>query len=329
MKDNFSSGSDKYAQYRPTYPEAFFDFLKQLLPVTDNAWDCATGNGQVAQKLALIFNKVYATDISQSQLDNAVQLPNIHYALQPAESTSFQNHFFDLIIVGQAVHWFQFDAFYAEVKRTGKEGALIVLIGYGNLHINTAIDAIIHELYETILGPYWDAERRYVDEEYQTLPFPFEEIEAPQFDNTYQWTLEHLVGYLNTWSAVKHYTKQNGHNPVDVIYKNLQQAWGSYETLPVHFPLLLRIGRITKMSFSQSLHIFATIYYFGALINCYMKRKQTFTLLLLLLFTVGTLLFIKESNDHKECSDRYESTKDSNGNLVVSKQHICQEKYSF
>lgn len=246
MKDNFSLGSDKYAQYRPAYPAAFFKWLEGIIPAKENAWDCATGNGQVAQKLAPIFNHVYATDISQSQLDNAVQLPNIHYALQPAENTSFPNNFFDLVIVGQAVHWFGFNAFYAEVKRTAKEGSLLVLIGYGNLHINKAVDAVIYQLYESILGRYWDAERKYVDEAYQTLPFPFEEIIAPTFDNTYQWTLEHVVGYLNTWSAVKHYTKQNGHNPVDLVYNNLQKAWGNNETHPVHFPLLLKIGKIKK-----------------------------------------------------------------------------------
>ena len=60
-----------------------------------------------------------------------------------------------------------------------------------------------------------------------------------------------------------------------------------------------------------------------------MKRKSLITLLLLLTITAGALLFIKESNDHKECNDRYESSKDNHGNLVVSKQHICQEKYSF
>lgn len=151
-----------------------------------------------------------------------------------------------MIIVGQAVHWFQFDAFYTEVKRTAKEGALLVLIGYGNLQIHKKTDAVIHQLYEPILGTYWDAERRYIDEQYQTLPFPFEEMETPRFNNTYEWTLPHLVGYLNTWSAVKHYTRQNGHNPVDLVYNDLQQAWGNDKMQTVHFPLLLKIGRIKK-----------------------------------------------------------------------------------
>ena len=60
-----------------------------------------------------------------------------------------------------------------------------------------------------------------------------------------------------------------------------------------------------------------------------MKRKQTFTFLLLLAFSVAAILFIKKSNDHKECTDHYATAKDSNGNLVVTKEHNCQEKFSF
>lgn len=60
-----------------------------------------------------------------------------------------------------------------------------------------------------------------------------------------------------------------------------------------------------------------------------MKRKPLITVLLLFLFTAATLLFIKINNDHRECTDRYQSSKDANGNLVVDKQHICGEKFSF
>ena len=246
MKDNFSAGADNYARYRPTYPEALFTYIDKLTTGKENAWDCATGNGQVAGKLSPLFTNVYATDISQAQLDNAVQLPNIHYSLQPAENTSFENNFFDLVIVGQAIHWFQFEQFYAEVKRTAKEAALLVVVGYGNINISPEINSIIYQLYEPILGSYWYKERKYIDEAYKTLPFPFEEIAAPAFDNAYQWTLEHLVGYLNTWSAVKHYQKQNGHNPVNLIYDDLAANWGKGKTRVVHFPLLLRIGKVKK-----------------------------------------------------------------------------------
>ncbi len=160
VKDNFSAGADGYAKYRPSYPDALFDFIKEELPQREAAWDCATGNGQAAQKLAAFFDHVYATDISQAQLNNAVLAPNITYSVQPAEKTSFLDNAFDLVMVAQAVHWFDFEKFYAEVKRTTRPNALLVIIGYGRLMISPPIDAVLHRFYVDIIGPYWDAERR-------------------------------------------------------------------------------------------------------------------------------------------------------------------------
>lgn len=31
MKDNFSTNSSQYAQYRPTYPKEVFEYLKTLI----------------------------------------------------------------------------------------------------------------------------------------------------------------------------------------------------------------------------------------------------------------------------------------------------------
>ncbi len=58
MKDNFSSQSEKYAKYRPAYPSAFFNYLNSLIENRQNAWDCGTGNGQVAFELSKTFGKV-------------------------------------------------------------------------------------------------------------------------------------------------------------------------------------------------------------------------------------------------------------------------------
>src|SRR5215471_13440479 len=103
MKDNFSSQSDQYAKYRPTYPRDLFDYLNFIVPNKQNAWDCGTGNGQVAYELAKTFENVFATDISEAQLDNAIQADNIIYSIQPAEKTNFENNLLDLIVVAQAI----------------------------------------------------------------------------------------------------------------------------------------------------------------------------------------------------------------------------------
>lgn len=246
MKDNFSTNSDKYAKYRPKYPSDFFEFLNSILPNKKNSWDCGTGNGQVACELAKIFENVFATDISQAQIDNAIKAKNIFYSVQPAETTNFDNGKFDLIVVAQAIHWFDFDKFYAEVKRTVKNNALLCVVGYSRVKINEQIDNLITDFYTNIIGSYWDKERKYIDENYTTIPFPFDEIQTPNFVNSQNWTLEHLIGYLNTWSAVKHFIKKNNYNPIDILQKDIEQHWSNELTKEVHFPLLLRIGRITK-----------------------------------------------------------------------------------
>ena len=243
-KDNFSSQSDQYAKFRPTYPATFFDYLNTIVRGKQNAWDCGTGNGQVAYELAKTFDAVFATDISQSQIDNALQANNISYSVQPAESTRFNNNLFNLVIVAQAIHWFNFDRFYAEVRRTAKEHALLCVIGYGRIQISETIDALITNFYTNVIGKYWDKERRYVDEHYETIPFPFEEIQTPKLENRHRWSLEHLTGYLNTWSAVKHFVKQNGYNPVGELQIEIEKHWGSEEEKEVAFPLLLRVGKV-------------------------------------------------------------------------------------
>lgn len=246
MKDNFSIQSDKYAKYRPTYPSDLFEFIDTKVSTTHNAWDCGTGNGQVAFELAKTFDRVFATDISQQQIDNALPADNILYSIQPAEQTNFEDDFFDLIVVAQAIHWFDFDRFYAEVRRTAKDNALLCVIGYGKLEISKQIDKVISDFYNNVIGEYWDEERKYIEENYKTIPFPFEEMETPKFVNTQYWTLEHLIGYLNTWSAVKHFIKQNNYNPVDKLKKNIEQIWNAGQTRSVHFPVLVRMGRVTK-----------------------------------------------------------------------------------
>lgn len=244
MKDNFSDRSDLYAKFRPGYPDTLFDFVRALSSAHKNAWDCGTGNGQVATRLSDFFERVHASDISENQLKLAEKKSNIIYSLQPAERTVFPGQFFDLITVAQAIHWFNFKSFYREVKRVGKPKSHLVVTGYGNLRTTEEIDRVINRLYKEITGNYWDSERRYIDESYLSIPFPFKEIAVPALSNTYMWSLEQVKGYLSTWSGVKHYQKQTGIDPVELISDDLSKAWGNAKSVEVDFPVLLRVGRI-------------------------------------------------------------------------------------
>jgi hypothetical protein len=243
-KDYFSGHSSLYATFRPTYPSTLYDFIFSHLKNKSVAWDCATGNGQVAKYLALTFDQVFATDISQNQLNNATQQNNIVYSLSPAEKTNFKDHQFDLITVGQAMHWFKLDEFYKEVKRVGKKDSLLASWGYALCKINPAIDKLFLHFYHDVVGPYWDDARKLVEDEYRSISFPFKQIPSPEFQLDVEWTFDEFVGYLSTWSATQKYIKSNGNDPLLQFAEQLKLVWKPEEKYKVTFPLFLKLGQI-------------------------------------------------------------------------------------
>ena len=241
-KDYFSGHSKLYATFRPTYPEDLYTFIFKHVKNFDSAWDCATGNGQVAHVLARNFKTVHATDISQQQLDHAVQAKNIHYSVQGAEQTTFSANQFDLITVGQAMHWFDIDKFYIEVKRVAKKDALLAVWGYAICSVNREVDKHFYHFYNNVIGPYWDSARKMVDEEYKNVPFPFEQIQTTKFSIKVEWTIEDFAGYLTTWSATQKFIKEKNYNPVPEVIKLMEPSWNKKEV--VLFPVFIKLGRV-------------------------------------------------------------------------------------
>ena len=244
MKDLFSSNSLHYKQARPNYSIQIVKEILKHVPERNFAWDCGAGSGQFTQLLAPYFNHVMATDISEAQLQQAPYFENISYQVQAAEQTSIAANSIDLITVAQAIHWFDFDAFYKEVKRVLKPQGVFAAIGYGLIEVqDAAINSLVQQLYFETLNGYWDAERRYIDELYQTIPFPFNEQAVPELRLQYQWSPQQLLSYLKTWSALKHYLDKNDHEPLQRISEVLQTA---PDNLDVTFPILLRVGTAEK-----------------------------------------------------------------------------------
>jgi ubiquinone/menaquinone biosynthesis C-methylase UbiE len=246
-KDLFSGQADVYALYRPSYPDELFTYITSFVAHKDTAWDCATGNGQAATKLADYFKSVQATDISPAQLAKAVQKQNITYSLTPAESTPFADDTFDLITIATAYHWVNWELFKKEATRVSKEGAVIAAwTYYALLTDDVALQDLYHHFYRKIIYSYWDKERRYVDEQYQTIDFPYEPLPSQPFHTELVWTREQFKGYLESWSAVQHYKEAHNTSPHILIEEDLARLWPVGETKKVTFPIALRLGRIHK-----------------------------------------------------------------------------------
>lgn len=243
-KDLFSSQSKAYAAFRPTYPSELYAFILRRVKNFDAAWDCATGNGQVARDLCKHFKKIYATDLSQQQLDEAFQAPNIEYSLCKAEQTPFPDNNFDLITVGQALHWIKTDEFYSELNRVGKSGGTIAVWGYALLTVDPEIDILFNDFYFNKVGKYWDAARKLVETEYAGIDFPFSHKEEAKFQIKTTWTFEQFAGYLTSWSATQKFIKTEGNTPVPEFMQSIQHLWSENEVKEVRFPVFVKIGTI-------------------------------------------------------------------------------------
>lgn len=242
-KDYFSGHAGEYASFRPQYPPELVKYICKLIKYRGVAWDCACGNGQLAIALANYFHLVMASDISQSQVAHAPASKGVLYTVQPAEKTDFPDAYFDLITIGQALHWFHLPEFFKEAQRVLTPNGMIVAIAYGLMTVNAAIDALINKLYSETLGKYWPPERKYIEENYSSISWPFTPIDFPGFTMKYNWSLTQMLGYLNTWSAVKAFEKANGINPVEGFAAELYPIWGDAKTLEITFPLIIKAGK--------------------------------------------------------------------------------------
>lgn len=244
FKDHFSGHSDDYKRFRPIYPAALYQYLAETAPDTRVAWDVGCGNGQATEALAAYFQSVTGSDASAGQIAQTHTATNIRYVVSPAETLSADDHSIDLITVAQAIHWFDHPAFFAEVDRTLKPRGILATWGYQLLYTDTELDPVIEWFHSEVVGPYWPPERALLDNGYSKIEFPYPRLTPPDFIMRARWSFADLIGYLNTWSAVKQFEVKRHSNPVELHFEELEAAWGKLEEeKEIYWPLILYVGR--------------------------------------------------------------------------------------
>jgi len=243
--DHFSRIAASYATYRPHYPEALFAWLASIAPDRARVWDCATGNGQAAVALSRQFAHVIATDPSSAQIASAQRVGGIDYAVMTAERPAIAAGAVALVTVAQALHWFDRPRFFAEARRALAPRGIIAVWTYGPCSLgDPALDAAMRRFHDETVGPYWPAERALVVSGLAGVEFPFDELRAPAFAMTTEWTLAQFVGYLTTWSAVQR-ARAQGADPIPAIAEELRAGWASDAAARrIEWPLSMRVGRV-------------------------------------------------------------------------------------
>jgi len=254
MADKLFSHSALYLKYRPRYPEDLFSTLSRLAPSTHVALDVGTGNGQAALSLAKYFDQVIATDVNPKQIEQATPHERIEYKVVPAEEKILPESSVDLIIVAEALHWFDFERFNESVRFMLKPGGIYAAWGYDLPVIDESVDRMIRFYCDQVVGKYWASGRHHIETHYENIPFPFTQIPASELGGEFamigEWNLEDLLGYLDTWSATQLALKDMKKHPLrddQELLKLFHDAWGYPDEFKTYrYPLFIKVARNYK-----------------------------------------------------------------------------------
>jgi ubiquinone/menaquinone biosynthesis C-methylase UbiE len=152
--NRFSTKAERYARYRWGYAPEAIQAIFDITGLTSDAIvaDIGAGTGLVAREFVGRVAKIYAVEPNQPMREIAERTLSQHPTFMGvsgrAEATTLVDHSIDLIVVGQALHWFEPQAVLKEFRRILKpEGWLAVFF-------HTPIDHTISEA----LKPYFTVE---------------------------------------------------------------------------------------------------------------------------------------------------------------------------
>ena len=242
----FDDGGRSYALFRPDYPPELAAGLASLSPRQGRALDVGCGTGQLTLQLTEHFKDVVGLDPSKEQLVNAPAHARVTWLCAPAEDIPLDDGSADLIVAAQAAHWFDRPAFYAEARRLAAPGAVIALVSYGVLCLDTAaLNDRFARFYHEEIGPFWPPERKLVDGGYAGIEFPFQELPAPALAIERDWELGEFLGYISTWSAVRRVVEADRLEILSTFTREISELWNGDECRHrVTWPMKMRIGRL-------------------------------------------------------------------------------------
>ncbi|KAB2608353.1 methyltransferase [Pyrus ussuriensis x Pyrus communis] len=212
MSKLFIKQSKQYAETRPCYPKELFEYISSKTPCHDLAW-----------ALPGIFKKVIATDTSQKQLELAPKLPNIRYEHTPppvmsiaeVEQKLTPNSNVHLVIIAQALHWFDLPNFYQQVKHVLKKPN----------------GTLFDRFYTVDTDRYWDPARKLVDDKFKSIDFPFEPVDREENTRPFEFVREQLMDldgfftYIRSWSAYQTAKGKGVELLSDHVIEAFKQAW--------------------------------------------------------------------------------------------------------
>lgn len=123
----FGGVVDAYHRGRPGYPAEAVRWLTGEQPLT--VLELGAGTGKLTEQLIALGHDVHATEPDPAMLDRLAQQVSVTRLSQTAaEEIPAADASYDLVVVGQAYHWFDKERALPEIARVLKRGGSLALV---------------------------------------------------------------------------------------------------------------------------------------------------------------------------------------------------------
>lgn len=153
--ERFSNRVQNYVKFRPHYPREIVPFLKDKIALTPEKIiaDIGSGTGISSELFLANGNTVYGVEPNKEMRQAAEELFKNNKKFVSingtAEQTTLADNSVDVIVAGQAFHWFDRKATKKEFQRIAKSQAHLVLIWYSR-----NMESLFQQEYEKLLLDY-------------------------------------------------------------------------------------------------------------------------------------------------------------------------------
>lgn len=199
--DRFSNRVDNYVKYRPHYPKEIISFLKDKIGLTNQSVvaDIGSGTGISSELFLENGNVVYAVEPNKEMREAGEKThkkdKNFISIAATAENTTLKDKSVDLIVAGQAFHWFDRTLTRNEFKRIITSGGHLVLM-WNDRKAESPFQKAYEQMLREYATDYEKVDFRNINEsEIQTFfsPHPFY---RHAFSNVQNFNFEGLRGRL-------------------------------------------------------------------------------------------------------------------------------------
>lgn len=200
--ERFSSRVENYIKYRPGYPEEIIAFLKQqnLLNTKTVIADIGSGTGISAELFLKQANVVYGIEPNKEMREAAERIlsayKNFKSISATAEANALPDNCVDLIIAGQAFHWFDKQKCKAEFKRILKPGGTVILMWNDRRTDSTLFLQNYEDFIKMFATDYLEVNHKNIDDKVFDDFFGKGNYSMKSFDNFQYFDLEGLKGRI-------------------------------------------------------------------------------------------------------------------------------------